>query len=92
MADQETVSALEGSDVTQVRLDWSPAQGWQASIGKGVTKGYTVAIHRDPGVALFEALHRAGVTNGANWKNPNPLRRLENALDRLIIALGGIES
>lgn len=80
------MSKLETVSVSVV----STEKGWQANVRKPGSDGFTVAIDRDPAMALFDALHRAGLTNGADWRNPNPFRRLENALDRAILAFGSL--
>lgn len=59
---------------------------WQASVGKRGGKGYSVFTDKEPGIALFGAMQRAGLADGPTWQHPDPLQRLKNALDRAIIA------
>ncbi len=68
----------------------STGDGWQVSVKKPGSDGYTVSVDKDLSTALFDAMHRARLTNGADWRNPNPFRRLENALDRAILAFGSL--
>ena len=80
------MSKLETVSVSVV----STEKGWQANAKKPGSDGYTIAIDKDPCMAFFEAMYRVGLVSGADWRNPNPFRRLENALDRAILALGSI--
>ena len=82
---EEMISSIDGSGVNHVLLSRTEA-GWQASIGQKGNSGYTVEQGADPASVLFAALHRVGVVTGPTWVHPNPFVRLENALDRSIIA------
>jgi len=102
--DEETVSdsdldMLRASGVNHVLLTEFNRQingvwqtGWQASIGRRKSSGYTVVQDRSPALALFRALQQAGITDGPSWDHPNPLQRLGNALDRAIIARGQLSA
>lgn len=71
----------EIAHVTLVLTD----QGWQASVRRKDSTGYAIAHNPAPGIALFDALYKAGIADGPGWVNPNPLQRLKNALDRNLI-------
>lgn len=57
-----------------------------------VRQGANTHTHGDPSAspstALFNALYKAGLSH--MWTGPDPLRSLENALDRAIIERGSL--